>query len=684
MLRPGSSPVKGNADRVPLAWTDMGEVSGRVTGFDADGGAVVVSDGHSVTTTDGAGRFTLPAEGPFVFVRRPTGWTADPWFVAASTAEPEFVLHRQDQPVPFRFTHITDLHISVPPPDAPSHGAAGPLRLTSPDTLSAFLAAQDADFVVATGDLTNRGTSEEFAALVDVVGRAPVIVHLLPGNHDHMNGLSSFVTTSMGSVENAADTRGYEEHVGPRWYSFDHGGVHFVALDWHSWVLGLDAEVQMAWLEADLAHVDTDVPWILLFHDQPEQTLMDRLPRPPVATFSGHWHTDRTMGWNGTRHVNTPTPFFAGLDSSPPTYRMARWSGTALTIETVAGGAARVSRPALCANTGCVVVGSDAGVEAFSSETLDPRWKAALDAPVRGTPAVVATTVVVTTVTGRMVALDARDGAMQWDLDSPDPLHQWGFNDPTTDGSVVIAGDFEELRCVEVTSGAVRWRVRGMGARTNLVARASCVIADGLVVGGFWPGTPRFALDLTDGITVWADPPAGPSFADAFTGPSPQATPAVDAATGLVIVPCAGRVDALDPQTGETAWGARLPIFFNLASPVVTRAGIVLTLPGRGVTMIDRHSGERLWSVDISGPAPFPMIPYERVASSPVFAAPCVVDDTVVLPGLDGVLRVLDLDDGAPRRELPVGVPVAAPPLSVDGRVIVRGTDSSLRVVYLG
>lgn len=662
----------------------MRRVSGRVTG--GGGGAnIVISDGHSVSTTDDSGRFSLSVEGPFVFLRRPTGLGADPWFVTATTVEPEFTLFPEHQQVPFRFTHITDLHISAPPPTGEPEIASSFLRLTEAGDLASFLAADDAAFVVATGDLTNQGTTEEYAGLLDAVASSNRRVHLLPGNHDHMNGVQSFVTTIGGAWENAADTRGYEHHLGPRWYSFDYAGVHFVALDWHSRILGIDGDAQLHWLEADLAHVDPSMPWILLFHDQPDHALMDALPRPPIATFSGHRHTNRSVMVNGVHHVNTPTAFFAGLDSSPPTYRVAQWDGAELTIETVSSGSAHIHQPCYCPRTGCVIVGAQDGVEAMDVHTLGRSWMAELDAPVRGRPVMVESTVVAVTVTGRMVGIDARTGSLLWHVDSSDPLHQWAFNDPATDGSVVIAGDSNELSCVEISTGSLRWRIPGIASGTNIVARASCVVVDGLVLGGFWPGSPpRFALDITNGAVVWTHPSTGPSIADEFTGPSPHATPALDPGTGLVIIPCAARVDAVDPRTGEIAWSARLPTFFNLASPVITEVGIALTLPGRGITMLDRISGVQRWRADISGPAPIAMVPYERAPSSPAFAAPCVAGDALALPGLDGSLRILDQEDGSCRKEISIGVPVAAPPLSVGELLVVRGTDGSLHVVDAG
>lgn len=44
---------------------------------------------------------------------------------------------------------------------------------------------------------------------------------------------------------------------------------------------------------------------------EPLRGLLDVAPRPPLATFSGHWHTSRVTRTDGALHVNTPSTFFA-------------------------------------------------------------------------------------------------------------------------------------------------------------------------------------------------------------------------------------------------------------------------------------------------------------------------------------------------------------------------------------
>ena len=176
--------------------------------------------------------------------------------------------------------------------------------------------------VVATGDLTDLGLDEEYAALRAARDASPVPLHLLPGNHDHMNGMVTGTVSRNGYALHTADPAGYERNIGPRWYSYDLPGLHVVALDWHTHELGIDHEAQDTWIRADLESIPADTPWILLSHDQPWHTILDGLPRQPIATFSGHRHTSRVVDIDGTLHVNTPTSLFGAIDFSPPSFRV--------------------------------------------------------------------------------------------------------------------------------------------------------------------------------------------------------------------------------------------------------------------------------------------------------------------------------------------------------------------------
>lgn len=102
-------------------------------------------------------------------------------------------------------------------------------------------------FVVFCGDHTNKvGDPVQIAEFKRLVGRIDkaIPVHFVAGNHD------------VGNVPTAADLELYRREFGRDWYSFDHGGCHFVVLNTVIIHKGEkvpdEAARQMAWLTEDL------------------------------------------------------------------------------------------------------------------------------------------------------------------------------------------------------------------------------------------------------------------------------------------------------------------------------------------------------------------------------------------------------------------------------------------------
>ncbi|MFD6858177.1 PQQ-binding-like beta-propeller repeat protein [Rhodococcus sp. NPDC060090] len=700
---------------------------GTVRGADGIGlPGVIVSNGQDTTRTDDDGTYTLPERGRFVFVSRPEGFTATRWWFPATPGPVDFDLVEQQQSLPFEIVHLTDTHLSVP--GGVAEGTERKQRSMYPegglsDQFTALLRSlpstlPDAQAIFLTGDLVDTGVSDEYEALVEVLAASPLPVHAIPGNHDHMNGRSETAISPNNYLTNAADPSAYENHLGPRWYSFDIPGLHVVAMDWHTHELGLDDVVQEEWLRNDLALVSPDTPWALLFHDQPNDTLLTNVPRPPVATFSGHWHTSRVVRVGGTLHVNTAPTFFAGLDYSPPSLRRAVWDGTEFTLDTVAlhlwddarlapvlskstiASAPNAStveavrwrtfltgaghRQGVSISEGQVFIGSQiedspgGAVEALELDTGRVLWTAHTASSVKVAPTVVGDVVVGVEVTGDVSGYDRTDGTLLWTCPSPDPLRRFAWGAASeADGSVVV-GDQADLRRIDVNDGRVLWRRTDLAPHHNLVSHTAPLIVDDLVVAGFWPSPEHpIGLSLATGDNLWTQA-AAESSAD-FRKTKRllvMGTATYDASTETVLLPGYSATVAVDAASGTLTWVAEHAGNYSATSPVVTDRGILVTVVGRGLTMLDRTDGHILWDLEIDSAAPFPMQPYSKQAGS-VLAPPLVLDDTIILPCLDGTIRTYSLD-GVPLTTVSVGVPTAAPLVDAGHLLIGVGLDGGV------
>src|SRR6185369_13906265 len=116
--------------------------------------------------------------------------------------------------------------------------------------------AQQPDFIVFTGDLTHttddpverRRRLAEFRDIVAALRVKPV--YFMPGEHD-------------ASLDRGA---AFQEFFGATHYTFDHKGVHFIALDNVSDPGAKIGDEQLAWLKADLDKLDKKTPIVVLTH----------------------------------------------------------------------------------------------------------------------------------------------------------------------------------------------------------------------------------------------------------------------------------------------------------------------------------------------------------------------------------------------------------------------------------
>ena len=228
---------------------------------------VAVSNQREVVQTGADGRYSLP-RGPYgvVFVSLLDGYAAvgDFWqpVAAASSGPADFAVTTRPSPTTFTFIHASDTHVS-----AQSVGRLQQLRAIAED--------RRPDFVLVSGDLVRdalRVGEEEARGYYDLyvqeARRFSMPVWNVPGNHENF-GIERHL--SHVDVTHPLYGKGmYRQRLGPNYYSFTHGGVHFVGLDSvdiaDRWYYGHVDEVQLAWLKADLAHVPAGTPVVTFNH----------------------------------------------------------------------------------------------------------------------------------------------------------------------------------------------------------------------------------------------------------------------------------------------------------------------------------------------------------------------------------------------------------------------------------
>jgi hypothetical protein len=193
----------------------------------------------------------------------------------------------------FQFLQLSDSHIGFAKPANPD------ARATFREAVAKVKALpRQPDFIIHTGDVSQLSKDAEFDDAQQILSELRLPVFFLPGEHDMLDpdGGKAFLS------------RFGKGSRGAGWYSFDHRGVHFVALvnvaDLKPGGMGNLGAEQLKWLAADLAHRPNSTPIVVFAHvplwtvyadwgwgtDDSEQALRLLRRFGSVTVLNGHIH----------------------------------------------------------------------------------------------------------------------------------------------------------------------------------------------------------------------------------------------------------------------------------------------------------------------------------------------------------------------------------------------------------
>lgn len=303
---------------------------------------VKVSDGYNIVKTDKKGAYYLKSkkENPQVFISAPSGYDvwrsgvvpefwADFTKPAGEFERHDFRLKKVDNSK-HAIMYITDVHLANERNDVDifKNEYIETLRKEAKKLESQGIPVYSINLGDASWDMYWYGHNFTITDFRDLVEDAkyPTALYSVMGNHDNDGGVPVGPNVDMES------SMKYQKSFGPRYYSFDLGGVHYVMLDnihykneplkepceypgiagKRNYVEDFTPE-QLNWLRKDLADVSYDTPIVLNYHGpvlkeigaerkykirtdkKSTQELLDIVkPYKEVHAFSGHSHNQRT------------------------------------------------------------------------------------------------------------------------------------------------------------------------------------------------------------------------------------------------------------------------------------------------------------------------------------------------------------------------------------------------------
>jgi outer membrane protein assembly factor BamB len=294
---------------------------------------VSVSDGVTVVETGADGGYSIDVDiarrtTDVVFITKPAGWALPtdefktPRFYRSlgevqdgQTAQADFAMLRDPEGLDdeFTFANVADPHVNG--------DLAGQMRQIN-------ATSQDLAFIQVSGDLTNNATDAEFTTYKQGTAASQLPVWPAVGNHEYRPG-----ATYAARIDN------YRRHVGPEWYSFDHGNRHFLVIENNG---AAPFDEQLAWMEQDLAahaegkrvvvlmHQPMNVPFGSPSQYDAYQALLEQYETELVLV--GHEHSnDVDKTWvRGAKHIQTNSSSYT-IDHSPRGFRFVAMRGKSFT-----------------------------------------------------------------------------------------------------------------------------------------------------------------------------------------------------------------------------------------------------------------------------------------------------------------------------------------------------------------
>jgi outer membrane protein assembly factor BamB len=265
---------------------------------------------------------------------------------------------------------------------------------------------------------------------------------------------------------------------------------------------------------------------------------------------------------------------------------------------------------------------------ALNAATGEEIWSTKFDDFLVGGPTISSGVVIVTDVSGRVIAVSSEDGQQIWSrIGSRGDTRVNGSSFPAImENEVIIGGAEGELISLSLDQGQINW-------------------------GEFLsPSNFLTALDTFSDIT---------------------AHPVHDGGL-VVVITQSGLMVAFNARSGRVVWEHELR---GITMPWLAGQSIFVSTVNGQLYALRRVDGALRWKTDLPGSFDI----NEPISEDAhIYASPIVVSGKVLVPGTTGQLHVFDADTGEAEESLSTRGPVTTAPIVVDGTVFTLNRDGGL------
>lgn len=275
--------------------------------------------------------------------------------------------------------------------------------------------------------------------------------------------------------------------------------------------------------------------------------------------------------------------------------------------------------------------------------------------------------VFVTTGYGEVIALDAASGAVLWRQRLAAALS----GAPIVEGNAVYAiGRDGSAVALNAGTGRILWQSDAAGKASGMIG-AGTPAADGNLV--YLPyGSGQIQAVSPDGDTVWQGAVAGERLGRAYAGFGDVTGDPVVVGGVLYVGSSAGRMVALDAQTGVRIWSAAEGA---MNAPLVVGGSVFAVNDVARLVRLNAQSGDLIWGSQMPY---FKAEKPKRYKAITAHYGPVLAGGHLIVASGDGALRVFDPASGQITAQAEIAGGAASAPVLAGGMLFVMGQNGQL------
>lgn len=410
-----------------------------------------------------------------------------------------------------KFVQLTDLHVSV--------GNDNDFLLQN---IVKEINNSDNEFVVVTGDLTNRGADDELQQVHSILTKLKIPYYVISGNHETNWSESAGLT--------------YKKIFGEDRFVFSKGEYVFIGFPCGPYMKMGDGFVKhedVLWLDKTLKdNLKNNNKKVLNFAHYPldnsvsnyKEVLSVLEKHPTVASFCGHGHTLRKYDFSGLsglmgtsiisldgktksyneliiskdsisiyqKEIDKPGVFKFSVSSKPSKIEIPK-EASAPQVPFLKDDASLYSLPVLDKKS-IYFTNSLGEIQSVNLKNKSVNWKTETGNSIYFSPIIIKNNLVIGTIEGNLLGFDTQSGKQKWTI----PVGGVLVGSPVAENNKVYTASSKAFICADAVSGKVIWQ-------NNLptsYSQGTPLIHGDKIIFGVWDSY-VYCLNKNTGSLIW-------------------------------------------------------------------------------------------------------------------------------------------------------------------------------------